>query len=94
GAASATESMFGTRGVASFLSKATAVLGGLFMALALTLSLLSSQTRGGPARSLIQQEFPSSGAPRPVVPEQEVGPVPLQLEPPDETQGEMGDTQE
>lgn len=82
GAASATESMFGTRGVATFLSKATAVLGGMFMVVAFSLSLLSAQSRSGPTRSLIQEELPSAGAPRPVVPGEEVGPVPLQLESP------------
>jgi len=43
------QTVFGGRGAASFLSKATAVLGAAFMLSALTLAVLSS--RKGPART-------------------------------------------
>jgi preprotein translocase subunit SecG len=49
------QSIFGGRGAATFLSKATVVLGGLFFLTSLSLALLSTRS-GDRTRSLMQEE--------------------------------------
>ena|SRR5215831_19296921 len=63
------QTVFGGRGATDFLTRATMVLGGLFLVTSLALALMSSGTRG-PARSLMQEEArravptaPQQGAP-------------------------------
>jgi preprotein translocase subunit SecG len=62
------QALFGGRGAATFLNKATVVLGGLFFATSLALAILSA--RGTAVqRSLLQEEAararPAAGAPAP-----------------------------
>ena len=57
------QTAFGPRGTATFLSKATAVLAAVFMVTSLTLSILSSRVhRGG---SVLSGEKPATAAPKP-----------------------------
>ncbi|UCF78758.1 MAG: preprotein translocase subunit SecG [Candidatus Eiseniibacteriota bacterium] len=75
GGGGGSQTVFGGRGAASFLSKATAVLGAAFMLSALTLAVLSS--RRGPARagrSVIEDVIRREGAEQPG--EATSGPVP------------------
>jgi preprotein translocase subunit SecG len=53
--------MFGGRGVATFLSKVSAVLATLFMVLALILGLLDS-SGGGETQGLVEQERQARGS--------------------------------
>jgi preprotein translocase subunit SecG len=61
------QTVFGGRGAATFLSKATTVLAVLFMVMSIALTLVASQ-RGG--RTVIPEErpTPTSSAPAPAVP--------------------------
>lgn len=66
------QTVFGGRGAVDFLGKATWILGGAFMALALVLAILSAGGSGGSKKSLIEKRqgsFPtaplSSPAPAP-----------------------------
>ena len=57
GAGGGGQALFGGRGAATFLSKATVVLGAMFFASSIGLAILSSQTGGvGTKRSLVQEE--------------------------------------
>ena len=48
--------LFGGRGAATFLTKATMILGGLFFAISLSLALMSTTRGPGLGKSLIQEE--------------------------------------
>ena len=61
GGAGTTEAVFGGRQAATFLNKATAVLGGLFFVMVFALALLSSYQEG--PRSAIQQQFQQGATP-------------------------------
>lgn len=83
--------LFGGRGAATFLSKATSVLGGAFLAISLLLALMSS-ARGG-AESVLRQGSlapgsvtPAVDAPSPTDPNIPLVPAPAGLE------GETGTT--
>ncbi len=64
GMSGAGQTLFGGRGAATFLSKATTVLGIAFMASSLILALLSGNQSG--PRSVIREGTISEGAPPPV----------------------------
>ena len=68
GSSSSTDSVIGGRQAATLLTKASWVGGGVFLALALVLSILSS--RAQTADSILRQEFQQGGpaAPQPIVP--------------------------
>lgn len=68
GSSSSTDSVIGGRQAATLLTKASWVGGGVFLALALVLSILSS--RAQIADSILRQEFQQGGAaaPQPIVP--------------------------
>jgi preprotein translocase subunit SecG len=68
------QALFGGRGAATFLSKATVVLGAIFFVSSLSLAFLATKTRGT-ARSLVQEAAkraapagPPTTGPRPAVP--------------------------
>jgi preprotein translocase subunit SecG len=75
--------VFGGRGAASFLSKATAWLAFMFLALSLILSLIGDSTTS--QRSLIQEEQQNTGsvpaAGLPMVPSQ-AQPLPIEIQEP------------
>jgi preprotein translocase subunit SecG len=56
GASSSTDSIMGGRQAANVLTRATWIGGGLFLALALLLAILSART-SGPAESILRSEF-------------------------------------
>ena len=68
GSSSSTDSVIGGRQAATLLTKASWVGGGVFLALALVLSILSS--RAQTAESILRQEFQPTApaAPLPIVP--------------------------
>jgi len=71
GGGAGTETFIGGRQAATILTKATWITGGVFLALALVLSILSSRARR-PDESILQREFrevPAAPAqPRPILP--------------------------
>jgi preprotein translocase subunit SecG len=76
GGGTATEGLLGGRQATTFLTRASWAAGGVFMVLALMLSILSS--RGQQASSILQQDIQPATAPVPVLPEADVSPgVPL-----------------
>lgn len=56
GASSSTDSIMGGRQAANFLTRASWISGGVFMALALLLAIQASRT-AGPQSSILRQEF-------------------------------------
>jgi preprotein translocase subunit SecG len=66
GGAAMTEGILGGRQATTVLTRATWVLGSVFMALALTLSIMSSRSAG--PQSVIQVQAPTTTAPQPVLP--------------------------
>lgn len=68
GGGSGTDTFVGGRQAATILTKATWMGGGLFLFLALTLSIMSSRQRG--TDSILQEEFRQTApaAPQPVLP--------------------------
>lgn len=70
------DGIMGGRQAATLLTKATWVTGGLFMTLALVLSVLSSRAAG--PSSILEQEFqPTPLSPQPIVPGEGVTPPTL-----------------
>jgi preprotein translocase subunit SecG len=61
------QTVFGGRGAATFLSKATTVMAVLFMVMSIALTLLASQ-RGGTTVVPEERPKPTSSAPAPAVP--------------------------
>jgi preprotein translocase subunit SecG len=59
----ATQSMFGGRGAGDFLTKATQILGGTFMATSLSLFLLGGTLHGSNADDAILEQYRDRGAP-------------------------------
>ena len=76
------QSIFGGRGAATFLSKATVVLGGLFFLTSLSLALMSTRTATS-TRSLMQEEArrATSGAPARPTGTERPTPAPTQTTP-------------
>ena len=68
------QTVFGARGAATFLSKATTIAAVVFMLTSLTLSLMSSPTGSG-GKSVLPEERPAQTAPAPAAPAQ---PAPAQ----------------
>jgi preprotein translocase subunit SecG len=81
GGGAGTDTMMGGRQAASFLTRATWTAGGLFLALAVVLAVLSSRSQG--PNSLLEGQFQpvEAAAPQPVLPGLEETP---QSEPPAE----------
>ena len=64
------QTLFGARGSATFLSRTTAVLATIFFATSLTLAVVYSRTSGERSRSITEQAAPAEVAPAvPAVPE-------------------------
>jgi preprotein translocase subunit SecG len=61
------DGVMGGRQAATFLSRATWTCGGLFLFIALVLSVMSSAART--TDSILQQEFTQQGPPQPLIPE-------------------------
>lgn len=91
GASSSTDSIMGSRQTANVLTKASWVSGGVFMALALLLAIMASQTTG-PQSSILRQEFQApSGAPESVLDAEGEAPAPLLDEGGEPAGGEAGE---
>ncbi len=60
------DSVLGGRQAVTLLTKATWVTGGIFLVLALVLSIMSSRSRS--SASLLQQEFSTQPTPQPLLP--------------------------
>jgi preprotein translocase subunit SecG len=69
------QAIFGGRGAATFLSKATTVLGALFLLTALLLAMIPQRAQG-PARSLMQEQAQEGQATQPVQQEGATGAFP------------------
>lgn len=77
GSSSSTDSVIGGRQAATLLTKASWAGGGVFLALALILSILSSRQQGT-GESILRQEFQQApAAPQPIVPGTEGGEQPV-----------------
>lgn len=87
GASSSTDSFIGGRQAANLLTKSTWIGGGLFLALSLVLSILSSQSTQ-PGSSILRSEFEAAPAPSSVL-DTEGDATPL-LIPGDEADGSAG----
>jgi len=91
GASSSTDSFMGGRQAANFLTRATWIGGGTYLALCLLLAVLSAR-RSAPPESILREEFGQPSAPPASVLESEgqetpaANPVPVQT-PPDEGAG-------
>ena len=57
------QTVFGARGAATFLSKATTISAVLFMLTSLTLSLMASTSQGPRGKSVLPDEKPAQSAP-------------------------------
>jgi len=82
GASSSTDSFIGGRQAANFLTRATWVGGGAYLALALLLAVLSAR-QSSPPESILRSEFGQTGQPTSVLEsegqaEQAAPPVPVQ----------------
>jgi preprotein translocase subunit SecG len=73
--AGASGTVFGARGAGTALSRATAVLAGIFMLTSLSLTYVGSRTRAAPATILDRLSQPAPAQPAPVRP-QPVSPAP------------------
>ncbi len=80
GGGGGSQALFGGRGAATFLSKATTILGSLFMITSLTLALLSGAHRASEPESLMRKAQQSQEAP---------APLPFSPGAPGETPGEV-----
>jgi preprotein translocase subunit SecG len=70
GGGSASQTLFGARGSATFLSRATAVLAAIFFAACLALAVLYSHQSTDRTRSITEQSVPAQPAPQaPAAPE-------------------------
>jgi preprotein translocase subunit SecG len=67
GGGGSSQSLFGSRGSATFLSRATAILALIFFATALGLAYLHTQIGQSSISVISQEEIPSSGGDVPVV---------------------------
>ena len=66
------DGILGGRQAATLLTKATWTCGGIFLGLALVLSVMSSNARG--PSSVLEQAFPVQSAPQPLIPGSEAPP--------------------
>lgn len=92
GASSSTDSFMGGRQAANFLTRATWIGGGAYLALALLLAVLSAR-QSAPPESILREEFGQQAAPPASVLETEgqgapANPVPVQTPPEGESGGE------
>ena len=70
------QTAFGARGAATFLSKATTIAAVVFMLTSLALAMLSSQSRERASSVLDTVPAPGPSAPAPAVPQQGTTPTP------------------
>lgn len=68
GGGGASQTLFGARGSATFLSRATAILATVFFITSLTLAVVYSRTSSDHSRSITEQVAPAPSAPAPEVP--------------------------
>ena len=68
GGGGASQSLFGARGSATFLSRATAVLAAIFFATSLGLAVVYSRQSAEQGRSITEQVEPAPAAPIPQAP--------------------------
>ena len=68
GGGGASQTLFGARGSATFLSRATAVLATLFFITSLTLAVVYSRQSADQGRSITEQAAPAPTAPAPDAP--------------------------
>lgn len=73
GGGGASQTLFGARGSATFLSRATAVLATVFFITSLTLAVVYSRTSADRGRSITEQAAPAQTAPATEVPPPETG---------------------
>ncbi len=66
--AGASGTVFGARGAGTALSRATAILAGIFMMTSLSLTYVGSHTASAPTTVLDRLSQPASGAPTPASP--------------------------
>ena len=77
GASSSTDSIMGSRQTANFLTKASWISGGVFMALAMILAIQTSRSSAPPS-SILRTEFQTpTGAPESVLDAEGGGPAPV-----------------
>lgn len=77
GASSSTDSIMGGRQAATFLTRASWISGGVFMALAMVLAIMSSRAAAPPS-SILRSEFQSpTGAPESVLESEGAAPSPI-----------------
>lgn len=77
GASSSTDSIMGGRQAANFLTRASWISGGVFMALALVLAIQASRSTA-PQSSILRQEFQTpSGGPASVLESEGAAPAPV-----------------
>jgi preprotein translocase subunit SecG len=76
GGGGASQTLFGSRGSATFLSRTTAILAAIFFITSLSLAVLYSRQSSERARSITEQTAPAESAPAaPAVPEQPATPA-------------------
>ena len=76
GGGGASQTLFGSRGSATFLSRTTAILAAIFFITSLSLAVLYSRQSGERTRSITEQTVPVESAPAaPAVPEQPTTPA-------------------
>ena len=68
GGGGASQTLFGARGSATFLSRATAILAAVFFITSLTLAVVYSRTSADRGRSITEQAAPAPAAPAPEAP--------------------------
>lgn len=68
GGGGASQTLFGARGSATFLSRATAVLATVFFITSLTLAVVYSRSSADRSRSITEQAAPAPTAPAPEAP--------------------------
>jgi len=68
GGGGASQTLFGARGSATFLSRATAVLAAVFFATSLTLAVVYSRHSADQGRSITEQTAPAPTTPAPDAP--------------------------
>lgn len=68
GGGGASQTLFGARGSATFLSRATAILATVFFITSLTLAVVYSRTSTDRGRSITEQAAPAPTTPAPEVP--------------------------
>ena len=68
GGGGASQTLFGARGSATFLSRATAILAAVFFVTSLTLAVVYSRHSADSSRSITEQAAPAPTAPAPDAP--------------------------